>query len=136
VVSAIVILVFFTFYTSSVLVAGGLLFENSFGMDYLTALLIGAIVIIAYTFLGGFLAVSWSDFFQGILMFLALIVTPIVAISEVGGFSAAMEKVAAIDPSHLDATANVGDHFFDGMGFGLLRAASHHNPFYGIEIQG
>lgn len=108
VVSAIVILVFFTFYTSSGLVAGGLLFENSFGMDYLTALLIGAVVIIAYTFLGGFLAVSWSDFFQGILMFLALIVTPIVAITEVGGFSAAMEKVSSINPSHLDATANVG----------------------------
>ncbi len=58
VISALVILIFFTFYASSGLVGGALLFQETFGMTYNTALLIGAIVIISYTFLGGFLAVS------------------------------------------------------------------------------
>lgn len=103
IVSALVILLFFTFYTSSGLVGGALLFEASFGMTYIQALWIGAIVIISYTFLGGFLAVSWTDFFQGILMFLALIIVPIVAVSKMGGFSETLNAVGAIDTAHLDA---------------------------------
>jgi sodium/proline symporter len=65
IVSAFFILVFFLFYTASGLVAGGKLFEAAFGFPYITALLIGGLVIVAYTFLGGFIAVSWSDFFPG-----------------------------------------------------------------------
>jgi sodium/proline symporter len=103
IISALVILVFFAFYTSSGLVGGALLFEASFGMTYTQALWIGAIVIISYTFLGGFLAVSWTDFFQGILMFLALIIVPLVAVSEMGGWSETVNAVGAIDPAYLDA---------------------------------
>jgi sodium/proline symporter len=103
IVSALVILIFFTFYTSSGLVGGALLFQESFGMTYTQALWIGAIVIISYTFLGGFLAVSWTDFIQGILMFLALIIVPIVAISKVGGWNETLSTVASVDPSHLNA---------------------------------
>ncbi|WP_078551380.1 sodium/proline symporter PutP [Bacillus alkalicellulosilyticus] len=103
IISALVILLFFAFYTSSGLVAGATLFEASFDMDYSQALWIGAIVIIAYTFLGGFLAVSWTDFFQGILMLLALIIVPVVAISEIGGWGATIDAVGAIDPVYLDA---------------------------------
>jgi sodium/proline symporter len=105
VISALVILVFFTFYTSSGLVGGAILFQESFDMGYNTALLIGAIVIISYTFLGGFLAVSWTDFIQGILMFLALVVAPIVAITELGGWGSTMDQVEAVDPAYLDAFA-------------------------------
>ncbi|WP_078592539.1 sodium/proline symporter PutP [Evansella clarkii] len=108
VVSAFVILVFFAFYTSAGLVGGALLFETSFGLTYTQALWIGAIVIISYTFLGGFLAVSWTDFFQGILMFLALIIVPLVAISEMGGWSETVNAVGNIDPAHLDVFAGVG----------------------------
>lgn len=107
VISAFVILVFFAFYTSSGLVGGALLFEASFGFTYTQALWIGAIVIISYTFLGGFLAVSWTDFFQGILMFLALIIVPIVAISEMGGWSETVNAVGSLSPEHLDAFAGV-----------------------------
>lgn len=107
VISAFVILIFFAFYTSSGLVGGALLFEASFGLTYTQALWIGAIVIISYTFLGGFLAVSWTDFFQGILMFLALIIVPLVAISEMGGWGATVNAVGNIDPSHLDVFAGV-----------------------------
>ncbi|WP_096438917.1 sodium/proline symporter PutP [Alteribacter populi] len=102
IVSAIVILVFFAFYTSSGLVGGALLFESAFGLDYTQALWIGAIVIISYTFLGGFLAVSWTDFAQGILMFLALIVVPIVAIQQMGGWGETVDAVGNIDPVYLD----------------------------------
>ncbi|OZM56834.1 sodium/proline symporter [Lottiidibacillus patelloidae] len=102
IISALVILVFFTFYVSSGLVAGAILFEASFDMTYNDALLIGSIVIISYTFLGGFLAVSWTDFIQGILMFLALIVVPIVAISKLGGWGETVNKVGSVDPAYLD----------------------------------
>ncbi|WP_218781167.1 sodium/proline symporter PutP [Bacillus sp. EB106-08-02-XG196] len=102
VVSAIVILVFFTFYTSSSLVGGAILLENSFGMDYKLALWVGAAVILSYTLFGGFLAASWTDFIQGILMFLALIVVPIVAIFELGGWNETVQKIGAIDPTHLN----------------------------------
>ncbi|MBU8906404.1 sodium/proline symporter PutP [Desertibacillus haloalkaliphilus] len=105
VISALVILVFFAFYTSSGLVAGALLFEASFGLGYTQALWIGAAVIISYTFLGGFLAVSWTDFFQGILMFLALLVVPVVAISEMGGWDQTVNAVGQVDPMYLDAFA-------------------------------
>jgi sodium/proline symporter len=107
IISAFVILLFFTFYTSSGMVAGGKLFENSFGLDYTAALWIGAIVIISYTFLGGFLAVSWTDFFQGLLMFAALLIVPIAAIVELGGFGVVVEKVASVNPEALDVFAGM-----------------------------
>ncbi|RKL69318.1 sodium/proline symporter PutP [Salipaludibacillus neizhouensis] len=107
VVSALFILLFFAFYTSSGLVGGALLFEASFGLPYIQALWIGAIVIISYTFLGGFLAVSWTDFFQGILMFLAIIIVPIVAIQNMGGWSETITLVGEIDPTLLDAFADM-----------------------------
>ncbi|MGP4076038.1 sodium/proline symporter PutP [Halobacillus sp. K22] len=108
VISAAVILLFFTFYTSSGMVAGAKLFEASFALSYTQALWLGAIVTISYTFLGGFLAVSWTDFVQGILMFLALIAVPIVAISELGGWNNAVNAVGQIDPAHLNMVQGVG----------------------------
>ncbi|MGY0694982.1 sodium/proline symporter PutP [Virgibacillus sp. FSP13] len=108
VISALVILLFFTFYTSSGMVAGAKLFEASFGLSYHSALWIGTIVVVSYTLLGGFLAVAWTDFFQGILMFLALIVVPIVALNEMGGWNAAVQAVGEIDPSHLNMVEGVG----------------------------
>ncbi|MGI8314620.1 sodium/proline symporter PutP [Halobacillus mangrovi] len=108
VISAFVILLFFTFYTSSGMVAGAKLFEASFELSYTQALWIGAIVTISYTFLGGFLAVSWTDFVQGILMFFALIAVPIVAVTELGGWGNAVDAVAQIDPTYLNMVQGVG----------------------------
>jgi sodium/proline symporter len=85
VVSAIIILVFFTIYASSGLVATGKLFESTFDVPYKVAVIIGGAIIIAYTFLGGFLAVCWTDLFQGMLMVLALLIVPAIAYSSVGG---------------------------------------------------
>ncbi|SHG94639.1 sodium/proline symporter PutP [Tepidibacter thalassicus] len=84
-VSAVFILIFFILYTSSGLVAGGKLFSTVFNMSYITALTVGSIVVISYTFLGGFMAVSWTDFFQGMLMFFAILAVPIVGMFKVGG---------------------------------------------------
>jgi sodium/proline symporter len=107
IISALLILLFFTFYTSSGLVSGARLFEGSFDLDYTTALWIGAAVIMAYTFLGGFLAVSWTDVLQGILMLLALIIVPIVTIYEIGGWETMITRISHIDQTRLDVLKNM-----------------------------
>ena len=84
-VSSVFILIFFLFYTASMFSAGAKLFQSVFNIPYLQALIIGAVIIVSYTFLGGFLAVCWTDTIQGVLMFLALIVAPIVAFFTLGG---------------------------------------------------
>ncbi|MCL1115106.1 MULTISPECIES: sodium/proline symporter PutP [Shewanella] len=82
VVSAVTILVFFTFYASSGMVGGAILFEKVFGLDYTMALIIGSFIIVSYTFVGGFFAVSWTDFFQGCLMLIALLIVPMTIFSQ------------------------------------------------------
>lgn len=100
--SALVILVFFTIYCASGVVAGARLFESTFGMSYETALWAGAAATIAYTFIGGFLAVSWTDTVQATLMIFALILTPVIVLIATGGFDPAMTAIEAVDPSHFD----------------------------------
>ena len=85
IVSAIFILIFFLLYTSSGFVAGGKLFHTVFGIPYLWAMLLGASVVIFYTFLGGFMAVCWTDFVQGVMMFFAMLMVPISGIMLLGG---------------------------------------------------
>lgn len=85
VVSAIFIVIFFLIYTSSGFVAGGKLFNTIFGLDYMTSLFITAGVVIFYTFLGGFLAVSWTDCIQGMMMFFAILLVPVTAAMYLGG---------------------------------------------------
>lgn len=79
-ISGLVILFFFTIYAASMFSAGAKLFETIFGLNYHYALLLGAFVIVAYTLLGGFLAVSWTDLIQGLIMFFALIIVPALVI--------------------------------------------------------
>lgn len=95
VISAIFILMFFLFYTSSGLVAGGRLFETVFGYDYTLAVTIGTIAVISYTFFGGFLAVSWTDLIQGLMMAAALAIVPIIAFGDLGGTTGAAAALAA-----------------------------------------
>lgn len=100
-ICAIVILIFFTFYVSSGLVSGAKLFESTFGLKYEYALITGTLIIVAYTFLGGYKAVCWTDLIQGLLMMTALIIVPIVMLFHLGGFSAAMQTIGDIKPSAL-----------------------------------
>ncbi|NHK28317.1 sodium/proline symporter PutP [Parvularcula flava] len=99
IISAIVIIIFFTVYTSSGVVAGGLLFEEAFGFDYRIGLWATAGVVVAYTLFGGFMAVSITDFVQGCIMFIALVMVPIVAIMNLGGWGETMSIVNGIDTS-------------------------------------
>ncbi|EAI8514922.1 sodium/proline symporter PutP [Campylobacter upsaliensis] len=101
IVCAIVILVFFTFYVSSGLVGGAKLFESTFGIDYTHALTTGTIIIVLYTFLGGYKAVCWTDMIQGLLMMSALIIVPLVMLSNLGGYEAAINIVQEIKPQNL-----------------------------------
>ena len=98
IISAIFILLFYLFYTSSGLVAGGKLFESVFGLPYSWAVLIGAITILIYTCLGGFLAVSWTDLIQGLLMALALSYVAIISLYSLHGFDALFSSMTALNP--------------------------------------
>ncbi|EEM17996.1 Osmoregulated proline transporter [Bacillus pseudomycoides DSM 12442] len=101
-VSGLVIMIFFTFYVASGFVSGAVLFENSFGLNYHVGLLIVGSVVVAYTLFGGFLAVSWTDFVQGIIMVVALILVPVVTIMNVNGIGPAFDTIKSIDPALLD----------------------------------
>lgn len=107
--SAIFIMIFFLVYTASGLTAVGKLFNQVFGLDYVWSLTIGALVIVGYTFLGGFLAVCWTDFVQGMLMLLALLSVPIIAIALMGGIpgtTAAMQAALPDAASYMNPFLN------------------------------
>lgn len=100
--SALVILVFFTIYCASGVVAGARLFESTFGMSYDTALWVGAAATIVYVFVGGFLAVSWTDTVQATMMIFALLITPVFVILALGDFDAAMATIEQANPANFD----------------------------------
>lgn len=102
IISAIVILFFFTIYCASGIVAGARLFESCFAISYNAALWAGAAVTILYTFIGGFLAVSWTDTVQATLMVFALILTPLVVIFTLDGIDTAIVIIATQNSSNID----------------------------------
>ncbi len=116
IVSALVILVFFAIYAASGIVAGARLFESVFGLPYAQALWWGAAATIAYTLIGGFLAVSWTDTVQATLMIFALILTPLIVILSTGGIGDSLQAIAALDPARLD--------WFKGGELGLVGIVS------------
>lgn len=122
-VSALVIIVFFTLYTSAGLVSGGTLFESAFGLDYKWGLFLTAGVVMVYTLFGGFLAVSLTDFVQGCIMFVALVLVPVVAFTDLGGTTEVMDSVKNIDPSLMDifkGTSVLGIISFLAWGLGYF----------------
>ncbi|MDD2438932.1 MAG: sodium/proline symporter PutP [Methanosarcinaceae archaeon] len=108
IISAFLILIFFLIYTSSGLVASGKLFNTVFEIPYQQALLMGALVIVTYTFLGGFMAVCWTDFFQGLLMIVAIVAVPFAAIKGIGDYSTTLELIKSIDPQLIDPWTTIG----------------------------
>ncbi|MXP50904.1 sodium/proline symporter PutP [Pantoea sp. SoEX] len=140
VISAIIILVFFTIYCSSGIVAGARLFETTFHVSYQYALIIGAITTIVYTLVGGFLAVSWTDTVQATLMIFALIITPIIVISSSGGINNAISVIEAKSLSNVDMVKDLSIvQIISLLGWGLgyfgqphilarfMAAKSHHS---------
>ncbi len=108
VVSASVIIVFFTLYTSAGLVAGGKLFDSAFGVPFEYGVVITLVVVVAYTLLGGFLAVSLTDFVQGCIMFVALVLVPLVAFQQFESademLSYTQSTIPSISESFMDIT--------------------------------
>lgn len=103
--SAFFILLFFLFYTSSGLVAGGKLFETVFGLDYKIAVIVGTACVVSYTLFGGFLAVSWTDLVQGLLMAAALMIVPLAAMD--GSFGDLSMALAVKNPELVDMWTNI-----------------------------
>lgn len=106
-VAALAVIIFFTFYIAAGLYAGGLLLSRTFGLEYTSALWLGAGIIMMYTCIGGFLAVSWTDFFQGTLMLFCLLLVPFFAMSEVGGWQEGLQKVQAVNPQFLELSSGI-----------------------------
>ena len=104
IISAVLILIFFLIYTSSGFVAGGKLFSAVFGFPYTAALIVGAFVVVSYTFLGGFRAVCWTDFVQATLMFFAILLVPITAVVLSGGPAATISSLHASVPHFFEIT--------------------------------
>lgn len=109
-ISSVIIVIFFLVYTASALASGGKLFNSVFGLDYHAAMLIGAAVILTYTFLGGFLAVCTTDFVQGTMMLIALLAVPIVAWGLIKGDFSALLVSSGVEPSSYLSFFHNGDH--------------------------
>lgn len=106
VVSALFILIFFLFYTTSGFVSCGKLFSTIFGWEYTTSLWVGVIVVVGYTFLGGFLAVSWTDFVQGVLMLIALLLVPTIICEMNDGFAPTVDAMNQVNPYLMNIFTN------------------------------
>lgn len=102
IISSIMIIIFFTVYTASGFAACGKLFHNIFGADYHIAMILCGLVIVAYTFIGGFLAASTSDFVQGILMSASIVIILIVGLIEAGGIGNVIAHMKSL-PGYMDA---------------------------------
>jgi len=101
-VSSIFILVFFTLYTSAGMVSGGRLFESAFGMDYSVGLWVTSLVVVFYTFIGGFMAVSLTDAVQGSIMVVALILIPTVLVFQLGSIGETITTIYTKDINYMD----------------------------------
>ena len=102
IVSAVFIFIFFLIYTASGFVAGGRLFTTVFDISYVSSLLITAGIVIFYTFTGGYLAVCRTDFFQGTLMFFAIIVVPVTGVMIAGGPAETIASLHALNPNYFN----------------------------------
>jgi len=114
--TAFFILVFFVLYASSQFVAAGRLFESLFELPYPWAVFWGTVVMLAYTFLGGFLAVSWSDVLQGTLMFFALLAVALVGLNLAGGLDGMHASMNAVNAELLDPFTNVSGEALGWIG--------------------
>ena len=123
ILSSVVIIIFFAIYTTSGVVAGGKLFESSFGLNYELGLFITAGVVVAYSTFGGFLAVSTTDFVQGCIMFLALILVPIVTLNQIGSVAQTQHYLMELSPAMLTLGG--------GSLLGILSAASWGLGYFG-----
>lgn len=125
--TALMTLFFMTAYLSSGLYGMGLLFDSLFGINFYIGLLVASLVVVIYTFSGGFITVAWTDFFQGVFLLVAILIVPFLAYQKIGGWPA-IETSAA----HADISLNlVKDYSFDTFLTILLLAAGWGLGYYG-----
>lgn len=105
-ISSVFIIIFFVVYTAAQFVAGGKLFNSIFGLDYFTGMIICVFIIVAYTLTGGFRAVCLTDTIQGMLMFFALLIVPLIALAML--MSDGSATIAAINPDMLSLFKDPG----------------------------
>ncbi len=121
--SASLLLIFMTYYLASGLIAIGFLFGSLFGMDYMVGISIALVVMVAYTFVGGFVSVAWADLFQGIFLLATIMIVPILALPYVGGFESIYEQAAqakiSLDLFSLNKTSGIQDILIPLLGWGL-----------------
>ncbi|NMA76481.1 MAG: sodium/proline symporter PutP [Actinomycetales bacterium] len=122
--AGLIILVFFTFYVSSGMVAGGVFFQSMFGGPYVTGMLLVGGVTILYTLFGGFLGASYTDVVQGLIMLLSLLLVPITAMFVVGGPGAMFESVREVN-------ADFGSLTSGGTFIGIVSAAAWGLGYFG-----
>lgn len=123
VIAALVIIVFFVPYTASGFAACGKLFNSLFGVNYMTAMIICAAVIILYTMLGGFLAASTTDFIQSIVMTIALVVVLVYGISHAGGFGAVIDNAKSL-PGYFSLSNTFNPETNSSAPYGVLKSCS------------
>jgi len=120
--TGLILLIFFTLYASSGLTACGIIIHNEFGLDYHTALYIGAAIIVIYTSVGGFIAVSWIDVFQGMLMLFAILAVPAVITNNLGGLGTTFSilhqnKINFFNPFYGKSTIEIISMLSWGLGY-------------------
>ena len=143
IVAAVIILVFFTFYTASGFVSAAKLFTTTFGVPetvsfagitmtgYSLCLWIGAVVVVSYTLLGGYMAVCWTDFIQGTLMFVAIVLVPVLVVCDAGGFAAAADALNGATPGLLSFFTNAATG--EAVGFvGLASSMAWGLGYFGM----
>ena len=106
IVSSIIVVVFFIVNISAELVGSGKLLSATFGYDYNLSLIIGLGIVVIFTVIGGFFAVAWTDFFQGILIFLGVILIPLILLPGVGGFNNIINEMGTFDADLLHVMNN------------------------------
>ena len=123
IVAALIILIFFIPYTASGFKAVGTLFNSLFNIEYHVAMIFGAVIIISYTVLGGFLAVSTTDLVQSIFMSIALVVIVIFGIVQAGGMGSVIQNAKAL-PGYLNLTQGYDASTGQASSFGLFSIVS------------
>lgn len=133
--AGVIILVFFTFYVSSSMVAGGVFFESSFGSSYLLGMLLVAGITLSYTLFGGFLGASLTDVAQGLMMLAALLTVPVATIIAMGGLDDTFSAIDAADVAHNALHPGAEIHrlslFFGGNLLAIISAAAWGLGYFG-----
>ena len=139
---AVIIIVFFIPYTASGFAACGKLFNSLFGVDYMAAMILSAVVIVGYTIMGGFRAVSTTDLIQSVVMSMALIAVLVYGVNVAGGWDVVLDTPAAArlpdhgckpqcGRQHRHLLQSAGHRVHAGMGSGLLRHAPYPAALHG-----